>query len=356
MGAEAYKKIFPQAIWPSSLPGTPPISFNMVGDVVGDTSGRKKNKVEFDFQSEVAIHAAGTFGENLSFFVEVGITPSTVTGTGAGEVDAEGWLMWQSLFPSLLGKNHLNIKAGKLGKLEISLPNIRFDNTFQADDYLYATELDLGSQPGFEINGFGKHWKYALGIVEKDSSNSEKDFYGMLSFKLCGIGYDGSGAASEEGGLKTSPAGYWRDDSVSFGFFGYRSYETDARDIARKFDRIGGDIRVSYKDFSVAAGYIRGMKEGTAFDPSIDEDIFTAEAHYFVFPWLVPYLRYEFVSGSGAPNLDKGRFVLGTTMLAVANVKLNLEGRVYYLNEPVKRNKDQGIDDDRVTLRLQWAF
>jgi hypothetical protein len=33
MGAEAYKKVFPEAIWPSTIPGMPPLSIRAVGDV-----------------------------------------------------------------------------------------------------------------------------------------------------------------------------------------------------------------------------------------------------------------------------------------------------------------------------------
>ena len=42
---------------------------------------------------------------------------------------------------------------------------------------------------------------------------------------------------SETGGIGTSPSGYWRDDSVHFGVFAYRSHIGVNADL---YDRIGG--------------------------------------------------------------------------------------------------------------------
>ena len=81
-----------------------------------------------------------------------------------------------------------------------------------------------GPQPGFQVNGFGSRWRYYAGIVQANSDSSSKDYYGGLSFKIGGLGYDGSGLKSEEGGLTTSPSGFWRDDSILFGLFGYRGF------------------------------------------------------------------------------------------------------------------------------------
>jgi hypothetical protein len=247
MGAEAYKKIFPNSIWPSSLPGIPPVSFNIINDVLVDATGTHRNSTEFNFMNEIDIHAAGTFGEHFSFFTEVAFSPVSPGSSNTDTTSSTAaWLMYQNICPEWFGTNHFNVKAGLIGKLEISLPNIRFDNSYQANDYLYASELGLGSNPGFEINGFGTNWKYAFGITKSDTSNSQRDFYGQLNFKIGGLGFDGAGGQTQEGGLKVSPAGYWRDDSIMFGLFGYRTYDGPT-DIT--FDRFGGDIRWNCGDF-----------------------------------------------------------------------------------------------------------
>lgn len=342
MGAELYKQVFPDSVWPSDIPHLPPVSLRVTGDVVGDTGRYKKDsKVDFEFQDEVAILSAGTFGDKVSFFVEIGFEED--------EAEAEAWLMYQSLFGSALGTNHLNIKAGNLGMQEISLPNTRGHNRITAQDYLYMDELDLTAEPGFEVNGFGKRWRYALGVVEADDSNDEKDFYGTLSFKLFGLGYDGSGGTAEKGGPSTPPTGYWRDDSVQFGIFGYRTYVSED---AKAFDRIGGDIRLNYKDFSLAGGFIRGMDDET----DIDKNIGFGEVEYWVFPWWVAYTRYEDLFAENADDEDIRRFIVGSSFLLLANVKFNLEGRLHLKNEPARFLEEEEISDDRFTLRVDWSF
>jgi hypothetical protein len=367
LGAEAYKKIWPESIWPSTMPGIPPIALRVIGDVLVDTTGTHKNSTEFDFQNEIDVHSGGQFGDHWAYFAEIAFTPVSPGGAETVSTTA-AWLMYQDLFPNIFGANHFNIKAGDIGKLEISLPNIRFDNSYQANDYLYASELNLGSQPGFEVNGFDKWWRYAFGITKSDTANSERDYYGQIDFKICGLGYDGSGGQTEAGGLTTSPSGYWVDNSVSFGLFGYRTYDGPNSNV---FDRFGGDIRASYENFSLAGGFMRGLGNDTIiptifedpaiqalFPATINENVWTAEARYFVLPWVVPFVRYELVDVTNASGLDKNRIVAGVTMLAVANIRINVEGRYYFKNEPfhVPGVDQSTIDANQVGIRLDWAF
>ena len=79
------------------------------------------------------------------------------------------------------------------------------------------------------------------------------------------MGFDGSGMKSEEGGLTTSPSGFWRDDSILFGLFGYRGFTGENAD---KSDRFGGDIRVNYKDLSLGGGYIRQRADVSETTPT----------------------------------------------------------------------------------------
>ncbi len=388
LGAEAYKQIFPNSIWPSSLSEAPPVSFNVIGDVLVDPTGTHKNSTEFDFQNEIDIHSAGTFGDHLSYWAEVVFTPVSPANSEVAAVTTNGaWLMYQDIAPEWFGTNHFNLKAGDLGHLEISLPNIRWDNTFQATDYLYATDLNLNTEPGFEVNGFGRSWRYALGITKSDFNNSDRDYHAQLNFKIGGLGFDGSGGQTEEGGIKTSPAGYWRDDSIMFGGFWYRTYDTNtnvADNPTNAFDRLGGDIRWSCGDFSLAGGFTRGLRNDylipSLFSSSfidlgppplipnaeqalfptllINENIWTVDAQYFVYPWLVPYARYELVDVTNADGLNRNRIVVGVTALVVANVRLNFEGKYYFVNQPlnIPGAVPADMDSNQVDVRLQFAF
>lgn len=368
MGAEAYKQVFPNAVWPSDIPGLPPLSIRLKTDYDFDVGGSKASRTEFKLD-EAELLAAGSLGENMSFFVEIaheepvlelGVVTDPTTGyvTDVGVEEHESgtefsaWLMWEDLFKRSVGENHLNLRFGSVGMQDLALPNTRDHNRITVQHYLYADELHLhvhgSSGVGVEANGFGKNWRYNVGVQNGDGATSRKNYYAAASLKFGGLGYDGSGGTTEEGGLKTSPSGYWRDDSILIGAFWYKSY-IGAQDF--QFDRIGVDARVNHKDLSLALGFINGDNDAM----NEKKDIWFAEVEYFVLPWLQPYLWYENLS-SDAPNGDKSRIVAGTVLLARANVKFNVEGRFYTKNDPIEAATGDKNDEDRVVVRLDYAF
>jgi hypothetical protein len=344
LGAEPYKRVFPEAIWPSTIPGLPPVSIRVTGDVTQDLQGGRNT--HFNLPSEADILAGGTFGTDFSFWAEFDFTKTD----DSTDTDAAGWLMWEDLFSNVLGEHHLNIKGGNVGKYDIALPNTANENKISIEDYLYATALNLDTEPGFEANGFGAHWRYYAGVVQTDTSNNEKGLYGGFSVKLGGLGYDGSGGTLEAGGLGTTPSGYWRDDSVRLGFFAYRTYEGDH---AKTFDRIGGDARLTYKDIDLSGGYIWGDND----DANVKENILFAGGRYWIYPWVIGYLRYEYLSSTGSDNtLDQGRFVVGSAVLIRANIKFTAEGVFYTKNEPRDAGLTDEEEDNRLIFQLDWAF
>lgn len=159
MGAEAYKKVFPEAIWPSDIPGMPPVSFQMVNDLSVFLGGKEPN-TKFELPLEMELFAAGAFGDSMSFFTELEFE--------GGEFVFAGWLMWEDILKKSLGENHLNFRVGTVGMNEIGLPDARNGNRFTREKYLYMGKLALDEGPGLEANGFGKYWRYAVGVVEGD--------------------------------------------------------------------------------------------------------------------------------------------------------------------------------------------
>ncbi len=341
LGAAGYKRVFPKSVWPSDIPGMPPVAIRFTQKTV---YGIGDNDPTVDFNApSTKILAAGSMGEDMSFFTEFEFEDE------ASEIS--GWLMWEDLLDGAIGENHLNIKIGSVGMQDLALPNTRSHNMITTEMYLYTSAMGLhaegGSNTGLELNGFDKWWRYNLGITQGDGETAKKDFYGAASFKLGGLGYDGSGGTTEEGGLSTTPAGYWRDDSIAFGFFGYRSYNGPQDE---ESDRYGVDLRLNYRDLSVAAGYISGKDiEDHMSGLLLDQDVYFGEAEYFAYPWLQPYVRFEGLSVSGADNTS--RVIAGAVMLARANVKFNVEGRFYTDNEPATDGAG-----NRVVFSLDYAF
>ncbi len=345
LGAEAYKRVFPEAIWPSTLPGVPPLAIRVIGNANYHPFGHQTDRSEFNFPDELTMLGAGSFGRNFAFFADIGLEKED----DSYSTNPRAWLMWQNLFSKIVGEHHFNLKAGNVGRHTIALPDTRNENSFTIEDYLYVDQLDLDNEPGFQADGYGRHWRYGVGVVETDTDNSDKDFYGTVAFKIGGLGYDGSGGASEAGGVGTTPMGYWRDDSVLFGGFIYRSRVGINAD---PYDRIGGDVRVNYKDFSLAGGYIHGSNDQT----EENKNIWFGEGYYFLFPWMVPYLRYENLTVTNVDNMDQARIIVGAAMLLRANIKVNVEGEFYTKNEPIEVAGGEKKDADQITLQLDWAF
>jgi hypothetical protein len=345
MGADAYKQVFPEAIWPSSIPGEAPIGIRAVEEIDYHPNGVQTNRTEFNFPAEVSLLGAGSLDDNFSFFVVLG----GESADGAIETNALAWLMWSNLFSGIVGEHHLNFKVGNVGRHTIALPNTRSENNFTIEDYLYTTELGLDNEPGIQLSGYGAHWRYGVGVVEGDTENSKKDMYVSFALKFGGLGYDGSGGNLEEAGVSTTPSGFWRDDSVLLGFFAYKSY---LGTVPQTFNRVGGDLRMNYKDISVAGGYIIGKNHET----TEDKHIAFVEGQYFVYPWMVPYVRYENETVKNVSEEDQARLIAGIAVLPRANIRVNLEGRFYSKNEPVKAAGGQTKDDNQIAMILDWAF
>ncbi len=234
---------------------------------------------------------------------------------------------------------------------ETLLPHANDHDRITKEHYLYRDARILRGLdgPGVEFNGFGRNWRYAFGYVKPQDAFADGNYYGQVVLKFGGLGFDGSGGTTEEGGLKTPPTGYWRDDAIFLGAV-YNRLDDNT-------DRYGFDARVRWRDLLVQGGFTK-LEDDTPVSPGApdnDKDVWFAEAEYFVFPWLQPYLRYESLSDD-SPNEDQTRYLVGAALLARANVKFNLEARFYTKNQPATiagRNKDV---DNRFFARLDYAF
>ncbi|MBW8015742.1 MAG: hypothetical protein FVQ82_06110 [Planctomycetes bacterium] len=410
MGDEAYKRLWPNAIWPSDIPGLPPISITLENDYTYDIGGTKASRSEFNTPSLGKILGAGAFGDNMSAFVELSFERQGAGGGGhhGGAVTAEGtntdlsgWIQFENLF----GKQNLyNIRVGSIGMQEIGLFTHRGHNRFSISNYLYGAtipaltghniafattgdedldvELDgnpfnLHAQPGIELNGFGKRWRYAVGATNGNGNkfndnNSEKDVYLQLAYKMGGIGFDGSGMGDgDDLGAASDP---WRDDSLTLSLFGYygnaqvnTSEDFESKQVDR-FWRIGPGILWRTGDLQLGGGYIFGKNEnpfGAVSNGSVDSKSWFVEANYFAKPWLIPYARYESTKFSNLPaavttddeasfpnGIDQSRIVVGTKMLLRANVSLGLEG-IFFTDDDREASND---DNSKFIASLRFAF
>lgn len=410
MGDEAYKKVWPKAIWPSDIPGLPPLSVIVRSDYEWDIGATKDASNQFVFPKEVKLLGAGAFGDNMSFFAELVFSRGGGHGGGHGgggaedetEVSVEGWIQYEDLFGL---ENAFNFRLGTVGMQELGLFTARNHNRITVNPYLYtmwtmpaadhheteeALEDRLGdeaafvetndfvihAQPGIELNGFGRWWRYAVGITNGNGesvtdNNSQKDLYAQLAFKLGGLGFDGSGGQDGDvlGGAES-----WRDNSLTFSLFGYSG--TQVIEIAGDdaswrgsddFWRVGFGILGRYRDLQIGAGYIFGENEapyGALTKRDVDSRAWFVEAQYFVFPWLIPNIRYEGLhldlplTNAVITRADRERFIVGVKALLRANVSLAIEGRFYTKDERQTKMmmKGETNDDNQVVISANFAF
>src|ERR1700686_2360360 len=112
LGADAYKRMWPRAIYPSDLPGQVPLAVNVkMASVYAssvDDSGRHLTKNDFQFPQEANLFSGGTLGEHMSFLGEVtwAENPDGSSSTELERVHLQ--------IGSFIGPEHLiNLKLGK---------------------------------------------------------------------------------------------------------------------------------------------------------------------------------------------------------------------------------------------------
>ena len=83
LGVESYKDMFPDSIWPSSLPALPPVSiFAIMQSVVHLHPQGQQPVVDFAYPSDIEMIGAGTFGKDISALWNIGFSPDGSVGVG----------------------------------------------------------------------------------------------------------------------------------------------------------------------------------------------------------------------------------------------------------------------------------
>ncbi|MBI4243018.1 MAG: hypothetical protein HY606_02910 [Planctomycetes bacterium] len=381
LGQDAYKKMWPDSIWPADISSVPPISIRLLPDFnipIGGKRGRE-SATDFNFPHEAAILAAGTIGADMSYFFELEF--EVEDGETLTEFEA-AWWQWEDLVGP---ENVFNLRLGTIGMQEFGPFTARDHNRLTKNKFLFSDTMlpsisgkDTSNykvgmmQPGIEFNGFGDRWRYATGIVRGVSdgeNNSDKDYFLQLAYKIGGLGFDGSGKSDK--GAAASSKDFIRDDSIIISAFGYQGLETleDSKgEGENRLWRAGLGASWKKEDLRIGGGVIWGSDSepyGTVTDETVDSLNYYVDAEYFVYPWLVPLLRYESISfdlPEGVTGLqkdqDRARVIAAVRILARANVAILLEGRFHTKDERyTEKTPDQDKNqDDLIAIRLDIAF
>jgi hypothetical protein len=389
LGAEGYKKLFPRALWPSDLPGVPPLAIRGVSRA---SVYEDDQTTTFEFPHEFELLTGGTLGETLSFFGELEVeneANENELGMDATlQYDPRPWLHVRigsvSVHPI---DDHLRLTAAHYSpydtrttpsSLRLAAPNP--NQSTATLSITAATGEDRwrfrDGQAGLQVWGARNGPKgkggltWAVGAVNGQGlidANDRKDVFARIAYKLGGYGELGGGEMSQD-------IEFWRDDSFKVGAFGYfgkskNTYEgsapalsgtpgagvvtvSAAAEIENSFSILGGEFDWWFRNLNVFGLYMRQSDDdprGTG--ETIDTDAWFVEANYVFYPWLQGLVRYGESSQDFSVRADPEtqKFLVPALIFVVrANVKLALEAQM--------RLDDPGQGHDRYLVGIDFAF
>ena len=367
LGAPAYKKLWPRAIWPGEISSAVPLAVNIkLADVntssLNEDESTTSVKNDLQFPQEANIFGAGTLGEHVSYLMEVsfGENPDSSVAVELEHARLQ--------FDSPFGREDLfHFRIGKFAPDVVDGFQEMWISTDAAIDSLFAynpvginggTGLaeDVSPSPisipaqvrGIEGYGIIAHramWVGGLangigpGEDGRFDGNNAKDVYARFDYKFGGMGLDGyTGGAAV-------PEKNWRDNSLRVGAFTYRgdgknidfgltSVEGEPQHLQDlHFLRTGFYASAYYQDLNVFGAYVHGTDSLQLFDEagplsdivSPSYNAWFAQADYLFYPWLQGTGRYETLTPGDrtVPTLKTGVFNLSA--LIRANVKAMVE-------------------------------
>lgn len=377
LGAKAQKEAFPGAVYPGEIPGSVPIAFRYSGNFNWNAKqppALQANafvpRTDLFAPNTFTIISAGSFGENLAFWIDDDISAGA-TGAGGGLGDA--YLRYNDLGHKFgLPKDALNVRFGQF-ELDLPFSQARtiypsaydvFSETavaqpstapgqtvFQTTNNSFA----LGTpQRGIEFGGYPNNGNFTWSVAVVDGTNSAyglgpsltarntKDVYIRVSQRF-NLERDPESRNAIQAAGPTGPRDH---TSIRLGAFYYRgenqlnyggSQFTFLGTINEPFYRAGGDLRFKYRKMELfgvgLVGHDNNHTVDTAAETIVNAPAVTytggfAGGNFWIYPWMIAYMRYDFVNSPTdfANGVSEGRtrnrFSPGFQVLVRANIKV----------------------------------
>lgn len=394
LGAPATKAVWPSVTWPGDIPGVPPLAIRMESRYsAGTDAGDGDN---FIFPNNIFLLTGGTLSENFSYFGHFHLLSEGESEIGT----ARAWLRANSLFQDALGVGALNLKVGLVEPAAVPFsqftslgitpyafntfsPNLNEAHNIRLSGGgagHHGGGLALGAtEAAVEITGLllDQRLSYGIGITDRDviSAQEEDDGDhddGGMDMDMDEHGDDGSDFNKDVYGyvdyylkkqnIKQGELSLWDQTSFKLGIFGKSGRGAAKAGEAMEHDEdgdedhgdehedepeafsgvindyavLGGSYALTVKNLDVFGGVMNFSAEDTG-SVSVDELLFFTEIQYRIFPWCIPYARWESLNTEihGQDNVE--RVVPGIALYARANIRFVVEGELYPDNSDVNQ-------------------
>jgi hypothetical protein len=346
LGSEGNKQAWPDAIWPSDIPGTAPFAIHAVGFY--QRSFHQPDSVAggvIQFPSEAHILYGGTLGENFSFFGAVEAEMSD----GAADVGFPFILQLNQSpgFNVSVGSMHFDPSPGDQGLLpkDYNISDVTSRNGWVAS----------GEQPGVELWGAGNGaggkggWKYTVGVVNGQGTGSGvgQDYFARGSYKIGGLGEIGGTE-----GQASNTSAFYIDNSATLGALVYSGHVGGATFAQREKITVWGGSADIWLDRLILNGTVMGMK--SVIDSTADRSSLAwyAQGQYVVYPWLIGLLRIESTRlDTNDPAAAQTTLTPGVVVMVRANVKATLE-----YTRPLSDYDARKMDEEQLVAKLDFAL
>jgi len=373
LGREAYKKMFPNAVWPGTLPGSVPLAIGANGQIVflpqtDSGAGNAADNASVDMThlvDEAHLWAGGTIGNSISYFGEL-------TANGEEPIEVEHSLVQ---FDDLIGPPHaVNVAVGKTMP---TLTSFGMHSTYLTDMAMPMTNeavlvgLDgdgwmmVDNYATIELNGTaaGGRLDYSFGLNQgaSDVVRAPRNVYGHVGYKLGGVRLDG-----EENSGVPDPMKPWAETALTLDAFAHYA-STKFSDVEDRASVFGGALRGQWRSLELdTGGYYEVHDNGDA--------VATAkvlrhwdELSYVVYPWLVPALRLEYIrfAPDSGPAASDMAISAGVATLLRANLRAVLSMKMEHSSTPpaatgwdemASADRKVGLEVETISLGLAYAY
>jgi|GEM_PF-256810 len=357
LGQDAYKDVFPDAIWPSDLPNMPSLGFlaktssaNYRDPSVNGVKGKYRSAIN----EEVDIFLAGTITKQLSYIGDFSIDGGAYASDAAPTVLGRLVMKWTFTPGVILAWGSVNFPE----QFDLISATAGDDRNGYAANLPYpnrGAELNLagntGATGGYSlILGVGRNSQAGSStFTTNDQPDGANENFADTRYVRATYKIGGNGLLSGIGGSYGVQA-IGMDNSITFGVSYLNSGQGSSLNNADQIlglskNVIGGDVRVFCGPLRAVAQYTRSNEviyDPYQFGPTATgyvasdrvpaatpgqnfgkRDALSLEGDYWVYPWLFGLFRYEHLQDNLNGRIN--RFIPGIGALLRPNVKIGVE-------------------------------